>query len=65
MPHTDGPIDHSVDSLLEGRVARRAEAVAGDAHLLLRSVPLTRGGNVTAPSCSAVTSPICGARSAS
>ncbi len=43
MPHTDGPIDHSVDSLLEGRVARRAEAVAGDAHLLLRSVPLTRG----------------------
>ena len=43
LPHTDGPIDHSVDSLLEGRVARRAEAVAGDAHLLLRSVPLTRG----------------------
>ena len=43
VPHGDSPIDHSLESLLAGRVARRAEAVAGDAHLLLRSVPLTRG----------------------
>jgi len=36
-------VQGTADSLA-GRVARRAEAVAGDAHLLLRSVPLTRDG---------------------
>ena len=36
-------MDDSVQSVLSGRIARRAEAVAGSAHLLLRSVPLLSG----------------------
>ncbi len=40
LPVPTGPVDDSVASLLTGRTARRAEAVAGEAHLLLRCVPL-------------------------
>jgi two-component sensor histidine kinase len=40
LPAPTGPVDESVHTVLTGRIARRAEAVAGDAHLLLRSVPL-------------------------
>ncbi len=40
LPPPSGPVDDSVQSVLSGRIARRAEAVAGSAHLLLRSVPL-------------------------
>ena len=43
LPPPSGPVDDSVQSVLSGRIARRAEAVAGSAHLLLRSVPLLSG----------------------
>jgi two-component system, sensor histidine kinase PdtaS len=43
LPPPSGPVDDSVQSVLSGRIARRAEAVAGSAHLLLRSVPLLDG----------------------
>ncbi|HEX8487978.1 MAG TPA: histidine kinase N-terminal domain-containing protein [Propionibacteriaceae bacterium] len=43
LPSVAEPVDESVESVLSGRVARRAELVSGDAHLLLRSVPLVRG----------------------
>jgi two-component system, sensor histidine kinase PdtaS len=43
LPSPSGPVDDSVQSVLSGRTARRAEAVAGSAHLLLRSVPLVSG----------------------
>ncbi|HYP46276.1 MAG TPA: histidine kinase N-terminal domain-containing protein [Propionibacteriaceae bacterium] len=40
LPPGSEPMDAAVDALLSGRVARRAELAAGDAHLLLRAVPL-------------------------
>jgi len=43
VPVPDRPVDDSLRSVLSGRSARRAEAVAGDAHMLLRALPLTRG----------------------
>lgn len=43
LPAPSGPVDESVEAVLSGRIARRAEAVSGDAHLLLRSVPLVSG----------------------
>ena len=43
LPPPAGPVDDSVVSVLSGRIARRAEAVSGDAHLLLRAVPLLAG----------------------
>jgi two-component system, sensor histidine kinase PdtaS len=43
LPDPSGPIDDSVHSVLSGRISRRAEAVAGSAHFLLRSVPLVSG----------------------
>ncbi|MDN5763793.1 MAG: sensor histidine kinase [Microlunatus sp.] len=42
-PRPGGPVEDSLEPLLAGRAARRGEVVAGHAHLLLRSVPLTRG----------------------
>ncbi|HET9871003.1 MAG TPA: histidine kinase N-terminal domain-containing protein [Propionibacteriaceae bacterium] len=42
LPTPSGPVDDSLDSVLSGRTARRAEVVAGDAHLLIRVLPLTR-----------------------
>ena len=35
-----GPVDDSVQSVLSGRIVRRAELVSGEAHLLLRVLPL-------------------------
>lgn len=43
VPVPDRPVDDSLRSVLSGRSARRAEAVAGDAHMLLRALPLARG----------------------
>ncbi len=43
LPTRSEPVDDSVDSVLAGRIARRAELVSGDAHLLLRAVPLLHG----------------------
>ncbi len=43
LPVPTGPVDDSVQSVLSGRISRRAEAVAGGAHFLLRSVPLMSG----------------------
>ncbi len=42
LPPPDGPVDDSLESVLSGRTARVAEVVAGDAHLLIRVLPLTR-----------------------
>jgi two-component system, sensor histidine kinase PdtaS len=43
VPSPLDPVDDSVETVLLGRTARRAELVAGDAHLLLRAVPLLAG----------------------
>jgi two-component sensor histidine kinase len=43
LPVPTGPVDDSVQSVLSGRIARRAEAVSGEAHLLLRALPLLTG----------------------
>jgi two-component sensor histidine kinase len=42
LPAPSGPVDDSLESVLSGRSARRAEIVAGDAHLLIRVLPLTK-----------------------
>jgi two-component sensor histidine kinase len=42
LPPGSDPVDDSVEAVLSGRTARRAELVAGEAHLLLRAVPLLR-----------------------
>ncbi|GAA2106091.1 PAS domain-containing sensor histidine kinase [Microlunatus panaciterrae] len=47
VPAPDGPVDDSLQSILSGRTARRTEAVSGDAHLLIRTVPLIRRGKRT------------------
>ena len=44
FPASEGPVDDSVRSVLSGRTARRAELVSGDAHLMLRVIPLTEDG---------------------
>jgi two-component sensor histidine kinase len=43
LPTPTEPVDDSVESVLSGRIARRAELVSGDAHLLLRAVLLLDG----------------------
>jgi len=40
FPASPGPVDDSVRSVLSGRASRRAELVSGDAHLMLRVIPL-------------------------
>jgi two-component sensor histidine kinase len=43
LPVPSEPVDDSVQSALSGRVVRRAELVSGEAHLLLRALPLNDG----------------------
>jgi len=43
VPPPPGPVDDSVQSILSGRSARRAELVCGEAHLMLRVLPLLDG----------------------
>ncbi len=43
FPAGPGPVDDSVASVLSGRSARRTELVSGDAHLMIRVLPLTNG----------------------
>ncbi|GAA3555233.1 PAS domain-containing sensor histidine kinase [Microlunatus spumicola] len=40
FPASEGPVDDSVRSVLSGRSSRRGELVSGDAHLMLRVIPL-------------------------
>src|ERR671910_452291 len=40
FPAGPGPVDDSIASVLSGRNARRTEFVAGDAHLMVRVLPL-------------------------
>src|SRR3954451_7863547 len=44
FPTAEGPVDDSVRSVLSGRSARRAELVSGDAHLMIRVIPLVEDG---------------------
>src|ERR671916_1796743 len=43
FPTGPGPVDDSVSSVLSGRSARRTELVSGDAHLMVRVLPLLAG----------------------
>ncbi len=43
FPTGPGPVDDSVQSVLSGRIARRAELVSGEAHLMVRVLPLLEG----------------------
>lgn len=43
FPAGPGPVDDSVQSVLSGRTARRAELVSGEAHLMVRVLPLVEG----------------------
>jgi two-component sensor histidine kinase len=43
FPAGPGPVDDSVVSALSGRTARRTELVSGDAHLMIRVLPLVNG----------------------
>ncbi len=43
VPTGPGPVDESITSVLAGRTARRTELVAGDAHLMVRVLPLLDG----------------------
>jgi len=43
VPAPSGPVDDSLQSVLSGRNPRRAEVVSGEAHLLLRVLPLLAG----------------------
>src|ERR671911_1501098 len=43
FPAGPGPVDDSIPSVLSGRNARRTELVAGDAHLMVRVMPLING----------------------
>ena len=45
MPPGRGPLSRSVLATLSGRAGRDGEVVAGDAHLLMRSVPLASAGS--------------------
>ena len=44
FPAGAGPVDDSVESVLSGRSARRTELVSGEAHLMLRVLPLVDDG---------------------
>ena len=41
LPTRPDPVDDSVQSVLSGRTARRTELVSGEAHLMVRVLPLT------------------------
>jgi two-component system, sensor histidine kinase PdtaS len=41
LPTVPDPVDESVQSVLSGRTARRTELVSGEAHLMIRVLPLT------------------------
>jgi two-component sensor histidine kinase len=41
LPTGSDPVDDSVQSVLSGRTARRTELVSGEAHLMVRVLPLT------------------------
>jgi len=43
VPTGRGPVDESITSVLAGRTARRTELVSGDAHLMVRVLPLLDG----------------------
>jgi two-component sensor histidine kinase len=43
VPAGPGPVDESITSVLGGRTARRTELVSGDAHLMVRVLPLLDG----------------------
>ncbi len=43
VPTGPGPVDDSLTSVLGGRTARRTELVSGDAHLMVRVLPLLDG----------------------
>ena len=43
LPAGPYPVDESVQSVLSGRTARRTELVSGEAHLMVRVLPLTDG----------------------
>jgi two-component sensor histidine kinase len=43
VPAGPGPVDESITSVLAGRTARRTELVSGDAHLMVRVLPLLDG----------------------
>jgi two-component system, sensor histidine kinase PdtaS len=43
LPTGPGPVDDSVQSVLSGRTARRTELVSGEAHLMVRVLPLVDG----------------------
>ena len=43
LPTGPDPVDDSVQSVLSGRTARRTELVSGEAHLMVRVLPLTDG----------------------
>jgi two-component sensor histidine kinase len=43
FPIGAGPVDDSVQAVLSGRIARRTELVSGDAHLMVRVLPLLSG----------------------
>jgi two-component sensor histidine kinase len=43
LPTGPDPVDESVQSVLSGRTARRTELVSGDAHLMIRVLPLVDG----------------------
>jgi two-component sensor histidine kinase len=45
FPAGPGPMEESVHSVLSGRNARRTELVSGEAHLMVRVLPLVRGQN--------------------
>ena len=65
FPAGPGPVD---DSVAVGRcpaaIARRTELVSGDAHLMVRVLPLGPAGSGWGRSCSAATSATCAARNA-
>ncbi len=43
FPAGPGPVDDSIPSVLSGRNARRTELVSGEAHLMVRVLPLLNG----------------------
>jgi two-component sensor histidine kinase len=43
LPAGPDPLDESVQSVLSGRIARRTELVSGEAHLMIRVLPLSDG----------------------
>jgi two-component system, sensor histidine kinase PdtaS len=43
LPAGPGPVDDSIPSVMSGRNARRTELVSGEAHLMVRVLPLLNG----------------------